>query len=166
MSRCFDLKIICWFRSKKKKLLFSLGGIFLLYVNVLMQVKVYLPSGVWVVWSVSGPRKPPLASTQSCPSSLWTLSQLHCPDSKSQLPGGRQAPSLKETSSTFTVALVPGIRMVCNTTWLKTQAVFQTDRDKQEHYSLIDLQLKNGVWQFCYLEFSRRRHSDFGNLPA
>lgn len=84
-----------------------------------------VPSGVWVVWSVGGPWKPPLASTQSWPSSLGMLTQVHCPDSKSQLPGGLQAPSLIEISSNFTVELVPGTWLARNTTWWRTWTFFR-----------------------------------------
>lgn len=87
-------------------------------------IDVYLPCGVWVVWSVGGPWKPPLASTHSCPSSLGRLTQVHCPDSKSQLPGGLQAPSLTEISSNLTVDLVPGPWTAWNTTWWMTWNAF------------------------------------------
>lgn len=84
-----------------------------------------IPSGVWVVWSVGGPWKRPLASTQSCPCSLCMLTQLHCPDSKSQLPGGLQAPGLTEISSNFTAELLPGTWVALNTNWRDTQAVIR-----------------------------------------
>lgn len=114
--------------------------------DVHADVKVHLPSGVWVVWSVSGPWMCPLASTQSCPSSLGTLRKLQCPDSKSQLPGGGQAPAFQETSSTFTMVLVSRLWMVCNTTWWRTRVVFQTHgKTQQGHNWPRDLQSEHQV---------------------
>lgn len=75
------------------------------------------PSGPSVVWSVGGPWKAPLASTQSCPSSLGMLTQLHRPDSKSQFPEGEQAPLVIEKSSICAVESVPGAWTALNTTW-------------------------------------------------
>lgn len=105
-----------------KRWIYGWSGIFTPVVGSCLShyIDVYLPCGVWVVWSVGGPWKPPLASTQSCPSSLGRLTQVHCPDSKSQLPGGLQAPSLTEISSNLTVDFVPGPWTAWNTTWWMT----------------------------------------------
>lgn len=90
----------------------------------------YSPCGVWVVWSVTGPWKPPSASTQSCPPAVGRLTQEHCPESKSQLTGGLQAPLVTEISSNLTADAARDSWAAWNATWWTTQTVFQGAPDQ------------------------------------
>lgn len=169
-----------------KRWIYGWSGIFTPVVGSCLShyIDVYLPCGVWVVWSVGGPWKPPLASTQSCPSSLGRLTQVHCPDSKSQLPGGLQAPSLTEISSNLTVDFVPGPWTAWNTTWWMTwNASWKVASQKWLKNTVCSLvthcERDRFVWQrvwgrgslfkknkTAYSEFCRGGHSDLCNLPA
>ena len=129
-----------------------------------------IPCGLWVVWSVGGPWKPPLAITQSCPSSLGTLIQLHCPDSKSQLPGGLQAPSLTETSSSFGTGSVSDCRTALNPTWWGTWTVLGGISQEWQIHTECSLFM---VWlseskkvKTAYTVFPRGGHGDLCHLPA